>query len=90
MGSGRSQVKLHLTMKHDHICELLEYFDEPSTVTLILEYCRGGDLFDSIVAQSKLTGRGFTELQAIIATRHVLSALQYLHKQKVVHRDIKV
>lgn len=83
------EVKLHLTMKHDHICELLEYFDEPSTVTLILEYCRGGDLFDSIVAQSKLTGRGFTELQAIIATRHVLSALEYLHKQKVVHRDIK-
>ena len=86
----------------------------------------------------QLTGRGFTELQAIIATRHVLvrswvrdeiphdfestwylgslilrprfvtlslgnfghrasqpqpdpqSALEYLHKQKVVHRDIKV
>ena len=83
------EVKLHLTMKHEHICELLEYFDEPGTVTLILEYCRGGDLFDAIVAQSKITGRGFTELQAIIATRHVLSALQYLHKQKVVHRDIK-
>ncbi|CAE7559324.1 gla-1 [Symbiodinium sp. CCMP2592] len=47
------RVKLHLTMKHPHICELLEYFDESSTVTLILEYCRGGDLFDAIVAQSK-------------------------------------
>ncbi|CAE7241021.1 CPK2, partial [Symbiodinium pilosum] len=83
------EVKLHLTMKHAHICELLEYFDEPSTVTLILEYCRGGDLFDAIVAQSKTTGRGFTEKQAVHATRHVLSALQYLHKQRVVHRDIK-
>ncbi|CAJ1342456.1 unnamed protein product [Effrenium voratum] len=86
---GLRHVKLHLTMKHPHICELLEYFDEPSTVTLILEYCRGGDLFDAIVAQSKNTGRGFTEKQAIIATRHVLSALEYLHRQKVVHRDIK-
>eukprot|EP00439_Symbiodinium_sp_Y106_P069114 s2661_g11.t2 len=83
------QVKLHLTMKHPHICELLEYFDESSTVTLILEYCRGGDLFDAIVAQSKTTGRGFTEKQAVHATCHVLSALQYLHAQKVVHRDIK-
>lgn len=83
------EVKLHLTMKHPHICELLEYFDEPGTVTLILEYCRGGDLFDAIVAQSKTTGRGFTEKQAIIASKHVLSALQYLHRQKVVHRDIK-
>eukprot|EP00439_Symbiodinium_sp_Y106_P067028 s2661_g11.t1 len=83
------EVKLHLTMKHPHICELLEYFDESSTVTLILEYCRGGDLFDAIVAQSKTTGRGFTEKQAVHATCHVLSALQYLHAQKVVHRDIK-
>ena len=47
------EVKLHLTMKHEHICELLEYFDEPGTVTLILEYCRGGDLFDAIVGPVK-------------------------------------
>lgn len=83
------EVRTHLTMKHPHIVQLFEFFDEPHTVTLVLEYCRGGDLFDAIVKQSRETGRGFTEQQAAIATQHVLSALAYVHGQQVVHRDIK-
>jgi len=47
------EVRTHITMKHVNIVELYEYFDEPNTVTLVLEYCRGGDLFDAIVNQKK-------------------------------------
>mmetsp|Transcript_68698 Transcript_68698/g.201098 ORF Transcript_68698/g.201098 Transcript_68698/m.201098 type:complete len:547 (-) Transcript_68698:62-1702(-) len=85
------EVRTHLTMKHPHIAALFEYFDEPSTVTLVLEYCRGGDLFDAIVRQSKLgeKGRGFPEPDAAIVTQHVLLALEYIHSHGVVHRDIK-
>mmetsp|Transcript_421 Transcript_421/g.1035 ORF Transcript_421/g.1035 Transcript_421/m.1035 type:complete len:553 (-) Transcript_421:114-1772(-) len=83
------EVKTHVTMKHPHIVTLFEYFDEPHTVTLVLEYCSGGDLFDAIVRNSKVSGRGFSEKAASIVTRHVLSALVYVHSQKVVHRDIK-
>lgn len=85
------EVRTHLTMKHPHIVALFEYFDEPSTVTLVLEYCRGGDLFDAIVRQSKLggVGRGFYEPAAAIVTQHVLLALEYIHSHSVVHRDIK-
>jgi len=85
------EVKTHLTMKHPHIVALFEYFDEPSTVTLVLEYCRGGDLFDAIVRQSKVCGQGqgFPEPAAAIVTQHVLLALEYVHGLSVVHRDIK-
>uniref|UniRef100_A0A7S2QM02 Protein kinase domain-containing protein n=2 Tax=Zooxanthella nutricula TaxID=1333877 RepID=A0A7S2QM02_9DINO len=83
------EIATHLTMKHPNIVELFEYFDEPQSVTLVLEFCRGGDLFDAIIQASKTTGRGFLENAAAVATSHVLSALAYVHGQSVVHRDVK-
>lgn len=83
------EINTHLMMKHPHIVELFEHFDEQHTVTLVLEYCQGGDLFDAIIRQSQINGRGISENQAAMATTHTLLALSYLHKQLVVHRDIK-
>lgn len=83
------EVKTHLTMKHPHITELFEAFDEAQTVTLVLEYCQGGDLFDAIVTKSQVDGRAFSEDEAFVVTAHVVSALAYIHRKRVVHRDIK-
>jgi len=87
------EISTHLTMKHPHIVELFEYFDEHLTVTLVLEFCHGGDLFDAIVSEAKRQqhqrGGGLSERQAAVATQHTLSALAYVHSQQVVHRDIK-
>jgi len=91
LGDGKNdgEVTTHLSMKHPNIVELFEYFDELQSVTLVLEYCRGGDLFDAIIEASQTTGRGFTENAAAVATTHVLSALAYVHGRSVVHRDVK-
>eukprot|EP00419_Tripos_fusus_P061342 CAMPEP_0172908330 /NCGR_PEP_ID=MMETSP1075-20121228/180491_1 /TAXON_ID=2916 /ORGANISM="Ceratium fusus, Strain PA161109" /LENGTH=504 /DNA_ID=CAMNT_0013766077 /DNA_START=217 /DNA_END=1731 /DNA_ORIENTATION=- len=90
------EIQIHLAMKHPHIIELHEYFDEANSVTLVLEYCRGGDLFDAIVRRCKLRPvgdsqqpRGLPEPAAALAASHVISALTYLHGLCVVHRDIK-
>lgn len=84
------EIQIHLTMKHPHIVELFEFFDEALTVTLVLEYCRGGDLFDAVVRQAKMGNcRGFSEQAAAVVTRHLLSALAYVHEANVVHRDLK-
>eukprot|EP00928_Gymnodinium_smaydae_P062316 TRINITY_DN46213_c0_g1_i1.p1 TRINITY_DN46213_c0_g1~~TRINITY_DN46213_c0_g1_i1.p1 ORF type:complete len:539 (-),score=90.91 TRINITY_DN46213_c0_g1_i1:136-1752(-) len=85
------EVSVHLTMKHTHIVELFEFFDEPSMITLVLEYCDGGDLFDAIITEGRQNPdrRGMSEASAARATRHILSALSYMHGQFVIHRDLK-
>jgi len=104
LGEG-GEVRIHAAMKHNYVCELFEFFDEAHTVTMVLEYCRGGDLFDAIVRASKASrqidrwqagsqsqqaaDRGIPENAAAVVMVHVLSALEYLHGHRVVHRDIK-
>eukprot|EP00929_Paragymnodinium_shiwhaense_P008020 TRINITY_DN111943_c0_g1_i1.p1 TRINITY_DN111943_c0_g1~~TRINITY_DN111943_c0_g1_i1.p1 ORF type:complete len:513 (+),score=111.31 TRINITY_DN111943_c0_g1_i1:121-1659(+) len=78
------EVQTHLKMKHEHIVALYEFFNEAQTVTLVVEYCPGGDLFDAVVGQ-----KGFKETAAVVASRHLLLALAYMHERSVVHRDIK-
>ena len=51
---------------------------------LVLEYMRGGELFDAIVSHG-----GYTESQAVAVTRNILKALVYLHSKGVIHRDLK-
>lgn len=54
-------------------------------VCLVLEYLRGGELFDY------LSNKGpFSEDQARNVMRRLLLALQCLHVKGIVHRDLKV
>lgn len=50
-------------------------------------FCRvtGGELFDRIVEKGS-----YTEKDAADLIRQVLEAVDYMHEQGVVHRDLKV
>jgi len=83
------EVRTHISLKHSHIVNLHEYFDESHTVTLVLECCRGGDLFDALNREWPRTGRGFLEPAAVRVMTHILSALEHIHGRHIVHRDLK-
>ena len=71
-------------MDHPNILKMYEFFQIPTHVLVVTELAPGGELFD------ELTKRGvFTEADACILIKHVLSAINYCHSNNVMHRDLK-
>lgn len=69
---------------HLNVIHLLDVYDDPQGVHLILELCQGGELFDRIVLQER-----YSEVGAAAIVRQIASGLSKLHQAQIVHRDLK-
>ena len=61
--------------------KIIEFYQEESKLYLVSEFYDGGELFDK-VSKSNV----FTEAQAANVMRQIFSAVNYCHKNKIVHR----
>ncbi|MEH2104829.1 serine/threonine protein kinase [Nostoc sp.] len=69
---------------HDQIPRLLAYFDENQEFYLVQEYIEGHTL-----AEELIPGKRWNESQVIQLLQEVLEILEFVHRQGVIHRDIK-
>ncbi|MBD6619439.1 protein kinase [Komarekiella sp. 'clone 1'] len=69
---------------HDQIPRLLAYFDENQEFYLVQEYIEGHTLTEELIP-----GKRWSESQVIQLLQEVLSILDFVHHQGVIHRDIK-
>ncbi|XP_068147663.1 serine/threonine-protein kinase 10 isoform X2 [Drosophila tropicalis] len=72
-------------IKHPNIVELYEAFSLEDKLWMLIEYCDGGAL-DSIMVELE---KPLTELQIAYVCKHMTEGLTFLHKNKVIHRDLK-
>lgn len=70
---------------HPNIVKVFEYFQDDKNLYVIMEYLKGGSIFDKM----KITGR-FSDRESAIIIKQILSALNYLSEKKIVHRDLKL
>lgn len=69
---------------HPFIVDLKYAFQTPTKLYVVLEYCAGGELFFHL----SRAGR-FSEGRCKFYASEILLALQYLHSQNIIYRDLK-
>uniref|UniRef100_A0A6B2EJ04 Putative ste20-like serine/threonine-protein kinase n=1 Tax=Phlebotomus kandelakii TaxID=1109342 RepID=A0A6B2EJ04_9DIPT len=72
-------------IKHINIVELYEAFSLDDKLWMLIEYCDGGAL-DSIMVELE---KPLTEPQIAYVCKHMMEGLNFLHKNKIIHRDLK-
>ncbi|KFG49566.1 CAM kinase, SNF1 family [Toxoplasma gondii p89] len=79
-----TEIEVLRKVLHPYILRLYAAYEQEDYVCLVLEYLRGGELFDYLSEKGPVT-----EDQARHCMRRLLLALQCLHSKGVVHRDLK-
>ena len=78
--------RLLATLHHPRVVNVMDYFQHETGVYLVMEMIKGDDLGGILKEQGK---PGLAVQDAIECTRQACEALQYVHDQQIVHRDVK-
>lgn len=81
----KQECEVFLMMDHPHIARLVNVYETTETLVLIMEYLTGGHMYDRLKKQAK-----YTEHDAARTAYQMLLAVNYMHSQKFVHRDLKL
>ncbi|XP_069469298.1 serine/threonine-protein kinase DCLK3 isoform X2 [Ambystoma mexicanum] len=79
-----NEISIIKCLSHPNIVKLLDEYETETKIYLIMEYVKGGDLFDAIIESVR-----FTEHDAALMIADLCQALLYIHRKNIVHRDLK-
>ncbi|MFL5893633.1 MAG: protein kinase domain-containing protein [Thermoleophilaceae bacterium] len=80
------EARLLSTLHHPRVVNVVDYFQHDTGVYLVMEMIQGTDLGGILKREG---GPGIPVGTAIEYTRQACEALQYVHEQQIVHRDVK-
>ena len=81
-----NEVKILSKLSNQHIVKYLDSFIEKSILNIVMEHCEGGDLNNYLKVQM---GRPMNETKIWSFFIQMCIGLNYLHANKILHRDIK-
>ena len=80
----RKEIEILRLLDYPGVIKLFEWYEDDSKVYLVMEHCCGGDLYDRIDRVKQ-----FTEHDARILFKQMISSVNYCHKNNIIHRDLK-
>ena len=82
------EINILINTDHPNIIKIYEVFESQRSLYLVMELCKGGEIFDRIIEhiQSK---QMYSEKDAAEIFRQVMSSIEYCHNNGICHRDLK-
>ena len=84
----RREIDILKGLDHPNIIKLYELFESERSLYLIMEECKGGEVFERIIQRIK-TKQMYSEKDAANIIQQVMSCIQYCHNKDICHRDLK-
>ena len=79
-----NEINILRGIDHPNVVKIFEYFEDAKRFYIVTQHIEGGELFDEIIKRGH-----FSERDAAILIKQLLSCVAYCHNQNVVHRDLK-
>mmetsp|Transcript_34418 Transcript_34418/g.135381 ORF Transcript_34418/g.135381 Transcript_34418/m.135381 type:complete len:352 (-) Transcript_34418:2517-3572(-) len=80
----RNEIEILARVEHENIVQTHDVFERKTETYIVMEYMRGGELYD-VIAEAD----SFSEKISREVLRDILKGIQYLHSNGIVHRDLK-
>ena len=58
------------------------------TLSIVMEYCDGGDL-NTVINETDADGKRLSEEQILFWFTQIAMAIRYIHSKNILHRDLK-
>lgn len=83
MASLREEINILQKLRHQNIILMLDWFETKTEFGVVTEYAQG-ELFEILEEDGKLSEEQIRKIAIQVA-----QALQYLHQNRIIHRDMK-
>ena len=77
-------------IKHPNIVNYIESKKTKNHIYIVMEYCNGGSLSKCLKKYKQVFKKPFTEKIVQYLMRQILNALNVLHSNNILHRDLKL
>lgn len=87
------EIDIIMSLRHDNIIYMKEYYEENGRVYVIMEYLAGGELLEALLRKEKGEDGNephYSEEDARIIFKQLIEAVKYMHDKQIVHRDLKL
>ena len=81
----QTEIKIHKSLNHKHVVRFEDVFEDKEHVYIIMELCTNQTLLECVKRKRRLT-----ESETRRYMLQMLDGVGFLHRSKVIHRDLKL